>query len=99
MIEISYKTAQLRKVCEDAEAATIKYGSEMAEKIQLRIMQIQAATSVEMLVQGRVGRCHPLTGDRKGQYAMDLTHPYRLIFEKRNSRIVAVEIQEIVDYH
>ena len=99
MIEVSYRTAQLRKVCEDAEVATKKYGSEMAEKIQLRIMQIQAATSVEMLVQRRVGRCHPLQGDRKGQYDMDLTHPYRLVFEKINGKIVAVEIMEIVDYH
>lgn len=99
MIEISYRTAQLRKVCEDAEVATKKYGPEMAEKIQLRIMQILAATSVEMLVQHHVGRCHTLQGSRKGQYAMDLTHPYRLVFEKRNDKIVAVEIMEIIDYH
>ena len=30
---------------------------------------------------------------------MDLTHPYRLIFEKKNGKIVAVEILEIIDYH
>ena len=99
MIDISYKTSQLRKVCEDAEVATKRYGSEMAVKIQMRIMQIKAATSVEMLVQKHVGRCHPLHGDRKGQYAMDLTHPYRLIFEKKNGKIAAVEILEIIDYH
>ena len=99
MIEISYSTNALRKVCEDAEVATKKYGAEMARKIHQRIDEIRAATSVEMLVQFRIGRCHPLTGDRKGQYAMDLTHPYRLVFEKRNGKLVAVEILEIVDYH
>lgn len=71
----------------------------MAAKIQQRIEEIRAALSVEMLIQFHIGRCHPLTGDRKGQYAMDLTHPYRLVFEKRNDRLVAVEILEIVDYH
>ena len=71
----------------------------MAAKIQQRIEEICAALSVEMLIQFHIGRCHPLTGDRKGQYAMDLTHPYRLVFEKRNDRLVAVEILEIVDYH
>jgi toxin HigB-1 len=86
-------------VCEDAEVATKKYGAEMARKIHQRIDEIRAATSVEMLVQFRIGRCHPLTGDRKGQYAMDLPHPYRLVFEKRNGKLVAVEILEIVDYH
>lgn len=99
MIEISYKTSQIRKVCENAEVATKRYGSEMAMKIQMRIMQIRAATSVEMLVRGCVGRCHLLQGDRKGQYAMDLIHPYRLVFEKRNEKIVTVEMLEIVNYH
>lgn len=99
MIQISYKTSQLRKVCENADVASKKYGVEMAEKIHQRIDEIRAATSVEMLIQFRIGRCHPLHGDRKGQYAMDLTHPYRLVFEKINDELVAVEILEIVDYH
>jgi len=99
MIDISYRTSQLRKVCEDAGVATKKYGAEMASKIQQRIDEIRAATSVEMLVQFRIGRCHPLHGNRRGQYAMDLTQPYRLIFEKRKEQIVAVEILEIEDYH
>lgn len=99
MIDVSYRTSQLRKVCENAEVATKKYGAEMAEKIHMRIDQIRAADSVEELVQFRIGRCHPLQGNRKGQYAMDLTHPYRLILEKKNGKLIAVEILEIVDYH
>lgn len=99
MIRISYKTSQLRRVCEDAEVATRKYGPKMAEKIHMRIDQIHAADSVEMLVQFSIGRCHLLQGDRKGQYAMDLVHPYRLVFEKKNEQLIAVEILEIVDYH
>lgn len=90
---------QLRKVCEDAEVAIKKYGLQMAEKIHQRVDEIRAADSVELLVRFHIGRCHPLTGNRKGQYAMDLTHPYRLIFEKRKGEIVAVEILEIKDYH
>ncbi len=99
MIEIEYRTSKLKKVCTDAEYATKQYGSEMAEKIHQRIDEIASAVSVEMLVQFRIGRCHPLTGNRKGQYAMDLTHPYRLVFEKIDNQVIAVEILEIVDYH
>ena len=99
MLAISYSSLRLRRVCEDAEVATKRYGAKMAEKIHERIDQIHAAVSVEMLVQFRIGRCHALTGNRKGQYAMDLIHPYRLVFEKRNDKVVAVEILEIVDYH
>lgn len=99
MIEVRYRTRQLRKVCEDASVAERKYGAAAADKIQRRIDQIRAVDSVEELVQFGIGRCHPLQGKRKGQYAMDLTQPYRLIFEKVNEQIVAVEILEIVDYH
>lgn len=99
MIEIEYRTGKLRKVCTDAEFATKEYGSEMAEKIHQRIDELSAATSVEMLVQFGIGRCHPLSQNRKGQYAMDLTHPYRLVFKKIDRNRIAVEILEIVDYH
>lgn len=46
-----------------------------------------------------IGRCHRLVGNRKGQYAMDLEHPLRLIFEVNGDEIQIAEIQEIVDYH
>lgn len=71
----------------------------MAEKIDQRIGEIMAADSVEQMIQYRIGRCHPLKGDRKGQYAVDLVHPQRLIFTKRGREIQIVNIMEITDYH
>ena len=71
----------------------------MAEKIDMRIGEISAADTVEMMIQFRIGRCHPLTQNRKGQYAMDLVHPYRLVFEKNGNEIQITNILEIVDYH
>lgn len=52
-----------------------------------------------MMIQFGIGRCHPLTQNRKGQYAVDLAHPYRLVFEKMENQIQIVNILEIVDYH
>ena len=58
------------------------------------------------------GRHHPLTGHRNGQFACDLEHPYRLIYQPDNeplpiddnnaliySKVTIVEIIEITDYH
>lgn len=98
-MQIDYKTKKLRTVCTDAKVAEKKYGQEMAEKIQMRIDQISAFDSVEMLLQFHVGRCHRLKGDRKDQYAMDLVHPYRLVFEQVGEEIRIAMIMEIVDYH
>ena len=71
----------------------------MARKIVQRIMQLKAADDVDSLITNGIGRCHKLTGDRDGQYAMDLCHPYRLVFEIIGDTIEIANIIEIVDYH
>lgn len=98
-MEITYKSKRLEKVCTNARSAEKEYGYDMAEKLHLRMDQIGAAESVEELIQGRVGRCHALTQNRKGQYAMDLVQPHRLVFEKIGDSVQVVRIVEIVDYH
>ena len=60
----------------------------------------------------QLGRFHELTGNRKGQWACDLDHPYRLIFKPQESpiptdkdgkfiwiKILGIEVVEIKDYH
>lgn len=98
-MEIKYKNNKIRKICTDIKVAEKTYGAQMAEKIDMRIGEISAADTVEMMIQFRIGRCHPLTQNRKGQYAMDLVHPYRLVFEKNGNEIQITNILEIVDYH
>ena len=98
-MQIEYKNSKIKKICTNAYEAEKKHGKEMAEKIQLRIDQISAALSVEMMIQYKIGRCHSLKGNRKEQYAVDLVHPYRLVFEKKGNEIHIANIMEIVDYH
>ena len=98
-MEVTYKNAVIRKVCTNADVAEKKYDSRMAEVIQLRISQIKAAETVEEMIQYKIGRCHILYGNRKNQYAVDLVHPQRLVFEKKGNDIQIANILEIVDYH
>ena len=57
-------------------------------------------------------RRHELTGDRKGEFAVDLRHPFRLLFRPNHdpvplkedggfdlSRITAITILGVEDYH
>ena len=100
MLDITYKSNKLERVCTIYEKAKKQYGDPMATKIHQRINELQAADSIEMLVQYSVGRCHPLNGNRMGQYAMDLVHPFRLVFkEKSNNNIESIQIESIEDYH
>ncbi len=96
---IEFKNRSLEKICTIARETQKKYGQTMAEKIHLRLDQIRAADSIDMLIEHRIGRCHPLKGQRKNQYAMDLEQPYRLVFEIHSSEVQVVKIIEIKDYH
>ena len=98
-MEIEYKNKKLAKICENRKAAQKTYGECMAEKIDQRIVQIRAADSVEQMIQYKIGGCHLLHQDRKGQYAVTLIQPYRLVFEQKENSIQIVKILEIVDYH
>jgi len=98
-LDITYRNKKIKSVCTDAKTAVRAYGLEMALIIHQRIDEIHASDTVEMMVKLRIGRCHPLTQNRKGQYAMDLVHPYRLVFEKHGDEIQIANILEIVDYH
>jgi proteic killer suppression protein len=98
-LDITYKNKRIEKVCTDAKTAERTYGQDMADKIHQRVDEINAADTVELMIQFRIGRCHPLSQNRKGQYAVDLVHPYRLVFEKKGGEIQIANILEIVDYH
>lgn len=98
-MEVIYRTKNLERICTEFNVTCRHYGKDMAKKIHQRIKQLKAANSIEMLLQYHSGRCHPLHGDREGQYAMDLAQPYRLIFTKVGEDIQIARIEEIVDYH
>jgi len=98
-LEIEYFSRSIEKVCTNTSVAVKKHGQEMAKKIHQRIDEILAIDTVEQMIQFKIGNCHPLHNNRKGQYAVDLVQPYRLIFEKRGNEIQVVNIIEIVDYH
>lgn len=98
-MRIEYRNRQIRKVCTDATTARKKYGDQVARRIAQRLGEIGASDTVEMMIQFHIGRCHALTGDRQGQYAVDLVHPLRMVFTKDGDTVQVATIEEIVDYH
>lgn len=109
-MDIAFRAAKLRKVCNDPRLLAKEYGRERALKIQLRLDQLRAAGTLADIASLPAARCHELKGDREGQLAVDLIHPWRLIFtpaewiEKESggldwSRVESIVVEEIVDYH
>lgn len=87
------------------------WGNGGAKKIALRLQQLAAAPTLSDIRQ-MPGRCHELTGDRRGHLAVDVEHPYRLVFRPTAdpspkkpdggldwTKVESITIIEIVDYH
>lgn len=103
---IHFKSNSLRKICEDRKTAVRKLGDKRARALRARLAEIAAAECVGEL---RAGQPHPLTGDRKGQFALRLDGACRLIFtaydqsapvsEQDWTEVSELLITEITDYH
>ncbi|APU72331.1 type II toxin-antitoxin system RelE/ParE family toxin [Companilactobacillus crustorum] len=98
-MRITFKNNKIERECLNNNIAIRKFGLDMAIKIEQRISEIWVFEDVEQLIQLSIGRCHPLHGKRKGQYAMDLVQPYRLVFIKSKLGLKVVQIVEITNYH
>ena len=75
-------------------------------------MELRAADTLADISTLPPARCHQLSGDRAGQFAVDVRHPFRLIFEPAHdpvprkedggidlTRVTAIRILEVTDYH
>lgn len=110
-MKIIFADKKLEKYANKFATAQKKLGNTRAAKYHQRLGDLQDAESFNDL-QHLPGNYHSLTGNRNGQWACSLDHPYRLIFEPGINPIPVnehgtpilteiriVEIIEIVDYH
>lgn len=108
---ITFADRKLRKYANDNRLAIMKMGNKRAKLYQMRLDDLAAAESFAEL-EFLPGRFHQLSGNRKDQWACDLDHPYRLVFEPaelsipkdKDGKQLLIEIRrlEIVDitnYH
>lgn len=104
MLAITFRTKKLAKVCQSKKLLEKEYNVDMARKILQRLQQLQSCDALSKMYEFKAARFHPLQGKRKGQYAVDLVHPFRLVLrpvpEAENlDQVVEVEVIEITDYH
>jgi toxin HigB-1 len=86
-VDILFGDQKLAKVCGSDSLLIRKYGPMRAKLFRHCLVQFRAAENLEVLRWLPQVRCHELKGDREGTLAVDLGHPYRLIFEPANNPI------------
>lgn len=110
-MEVFYKNKHLQRCAEDGKYSVRNLGPVRSEKYIRRVGDLCDAETLEE-VRNLPGHYHELTGDRKGQWAVSLDGPYRLIFEPHEKpipidedgkyiwvEIKGVELLEINNYH
>ena len=106
-MQVVYADKELARCSGDRNYAVKKMGKRRADVYAVRIDALERSVDLESL-KCMAGRFHELSGNRAGQWACDLDHPYRLIFKpvlNSDGNIIGliientVSVLEIVDYH
>ena len=111
-MEIGFASNKLAKLCNSQKEMRGKLGPRVAQRLAQRLNELHAATTLEDMRHLPGARCHELTADRKGQLAVDLIHPKRLIFQPDHdlvptkpdggldwNAVTHILVVEITDYH
>lgn len=111
-MDIGFRTRKLEKTFNSAHALQKAYGARMAKAIMNRLAVLNAARTLALVPTTPPDRRHQLRGDRDEQFAVDLIHPHRLVFEPNHQplprkddggidteQVTAITIIEVIDYH
>ena len=87
-----------KRTREFAEGKYVKAFSGFGRQAELKLDQIEAATTIRDLAVLPGNRLEQLRGDRKGQYSIRINDQWRICFEWPGGSLGPVNV-EIVDYH
>lgn len=96
---IKFKTRKLEKCYTTHKKAVQTFGDQVARRYIQRINLIKATADIVELQELPAIRCHPLTGNRMGQYAINLTGFHRLIFTMEEGSLTVVCIEEVSKHY
>lgn len=111
-VDITFASRRLQQAFNSGKELNRQYGQRMARIIMTRMAVLDGAVNLAMVPVQRPVRRHQLSQDRDEQFAVDLVHPKRLVFEPDHDPIprledggidleavTAIRIMEVVDYH
>ena len=111
-MNIAFRTRKLEKTFNTAATLRKTYGERMARVIMMRMAVLKTARDLFSVPTTPPERRHRLRGDRDKQFAVDLVHPHRLVFEANHTplprradggidieRVTSITILDVIDYH
>ncbi|MCH7972037.1 MAG: type II toxin-antitoxin system RelE/ParE family toxin [Chloroflexi bacterium] len=97
-MKIQFRSNQLRNAYYDRNVRERLWGRIVANKYVQRVGFVADASGIDELRANRSLRFHAFTGDRAGQFGIDLTGNMRLVVSFTDKNEVTI-ILEVTDYH
>lgn len=111
-MNIVFKNGKLAKIFNSEKELRKHYGEENGRLIIRRLSVLRAAQTLADISQLPPERRHELSGSRKGEFAIDIKNPYRLILKPNHNpvpikedggidlkKVTDIIILDIEDYH
>lgn len=111
-MRIEFATKKMQKACGSDKAMRKEWGDQLARKLRQRLSEFGSFDSLADASLLPTMRCHELSGNRSGQFAVDLIHPRRLTFRPGHdplptktdggldwSKVTVIVMVEVIDYH
>jgi len=111
-MDVTFNSRKLAKILNSEGNLMRQYGQENAKLLKRRMAILLAASCLDEVSHRPPERRHELTGDKRGKFAVDIKHPYRLVFEPNHNplprkadggldlrQITAITIIDVEDYH
>jgi proteic killer suppression protein len=114
-MDIVFSNERDRETCNSQKKLERKFrgNNRRADLVRRRLDELRDADNLEMIGTIPQARCHPLKGNREGQFAVVLDKGYRMIFVPAHDpvpalpgggidrrRVTAIEVVKVAeDYH
>jgi plasmid maintenance system killer protein len=110
-MKIEFSSNKLKRQMSSATEIKRAFGVN-AKRVQQRLDEMESAANLAVLQKLPAANCHPLRGDRLGEWAVDISGNFRIIFvpdhetvpKRENGEVETINITDIkiiktTDYH
>lgn len=98
-MEVTFRMRHLERCYTEHKIAVLEFGAEVARRYVQRINVLQAAMSVDELRHLPGLRFHALSGNREGQYAVNLDGFHRLILTLQGTEMQVLRVEEVSKHY
>lgn len=99
MLKVEFRTKKLEKQYKESKQAIRDFGEAVARRYVQRINAIKHSRSIDEVCKLPGFHCHPLKGDREGEWSITLVGRMRLIFTLKGRKLEIVRIKEVSKHY